>query len=70
MYTTKIEDKAIQLREKILDNKRMSEIDDIETWITNMINILKLSGTEVEDLGLLDLVERFKDELHFYKING
>ena len=35
-----------------------------------MINILKLSGTEVEDLGLLDLVERFKDELHFYKING
>ena len=70
MYTTKIEDKAIQLREKILDNKRMSEIDDIETWITNMINILKLSGTEVEDLGLLDLVERFKDELPFYKING
>ena len=65
MYTSEIENKAIEQREKILENKRMPEIDDIETWITNRINILKLPGTEVEDPGLLDSVE-----LHFHRLNG
>ena len=65
MYTSEIENKAIEQRGKILENKRMPEIDDIETWITNRINILKLPGTEVEDPGLLDSVE-----LHFHRLNG
>ena len=65
MYTSEIENKAIEQWEKILENKRMPEIDDIETWITSRINILKRPGTEVEDPGLLDSVE-----LHFHRFNG
>ena len=61
MYTTDKGKKAVELRENILENKRVPEVDDTETWISNRINVLKLSGTEVEDLGLIDLV-RFKDE--------
>ena len=55
MYTTDKEKKAVELRENILENKRVPEVDDIETWISNRINDL--------DLGLIDLV-RFKDEAH------
>lgn len=41
---------------------------DIERWITYRINTLKLSGTDVEDPGLLDLIKRFKGELHFHRL--
>ena len=70
IYNTDKEKKAVELRENILENKTIPEVDDIETWISNRINVLKLPGTEVQDPGLIDLVKRFKAELHFRKING
>lgn len=51
MHTTENETKALELKEKILKDKRYLEIDDIESWITNRISILKVSGTKVDDPG-------------------
>ena len=62
--------KVVELRENILENKIILEVDDIETWMSNRINVLKLPGTEAEDPVLVDLVTRFKDKLYFHKING
>ena len=59
--------KVVELRENILENKIILEVDDIETWMSNRINVLKLPGTEAEDPVLVDLV---KDKLYIHKING
>lgn len=62
--------KVVELRENILENKIILEVDDIETWMSNRINVLKLPGTEVEDPVLVDLVKSLKDKLYIHKING
>lgn len=62
--------KVVELRENILENKIILEVDDIETWMSNRINVLKLPGTEVEDPILVDLVKSLKDKLYIHKING
>ena len=62
--------KVVELRENILENKIILEVDDIETWMSNRINVLKLPGTEVEDPVLVDLVKSLKDKLYMHKING
>lgn len=71
MYTNDNEKKkVVELRENILENKIILEVDDIETWMSNRINVLKLPGTEVEDPVLVDLVKSLKDKLYIHKING
>ena len=70
MVNTENEGKAINLREKMLGQKKLPQVEDIERWITNRINSLKLAGTNVNDPGLMDLVRKFKDELKFHRING
>ena len=62
--------KVVELRENILENKIILEVDDIETWMSNRINVLKLPGTEAEDPVLVDLVKSLKDKLYIHKING
>lgn len=62
--------KVVELRENILENKIILEVDDIETWMSNRINVLKLPGTEVKDPVLVDLVKSLKDKLYIHKING
>ena len=34
------------------------------------MDMLKLSGTEVDDSGLMNIINRFRDELQFHKLNG
>ena len=70
MVNTENEGKAINQREKMLGQKKLPQVEDIERWITNRINSLKLAGTNVNDPGLMDLVRKFKDELKFHRING
>ena len=70
MVNMENEGKAINLREKILDQKKIPHVVDIEHWITNRTNTLKLAGTDVDNPGLMDLVRKFKDELKFHRING
>ena len=70
MYSTENEKKAAQLREDLLSKTRSPEVDYIEPWIAKRIKLLKLTGTEVEDLGLMKIIKRFKDELHFFSFNG
>ena len=70
MVNTENEGKAINRKEKKLDQKKIRQVKDTEQWITNRINTLKLAGTDVDDPGLMDLVRKFKDELKFHKING
>ena len=70
MYNSENDTKAIQLREEILEDKKIPDANNIKRWITNRINKLKLSGTDVEDQGLMNLVKRFRDELHFHRTNG
>ena len=70
MVNTENERKAINQREKMLGQKKLPQVEDIERWITNRINSLKLAGTNVNDPGLMDLVRNFKDELKFHRING
>ena len=70
MYSTENEKKAAQLREDLLSKTRSPEVDYIEPWIAKRIKLLKLTGTEVEDLGLMEIIKRFKDELHFFSVNG
>ena len=70
MYNSEKDTKAIQLREEILEDKKIPDANNIKRWITNRINKLKLSGTDVEDQGLMNLVKRFRDELHFHRTNG
>ena len=62
--------KAAEFWQNILENKIILEVDDIETWISNRINVLKLPGTEAEDPVLVDLVKSLKDKLYIHKING
>lgn len=70
MVNTENEGKAINRKEKKLDQKKIRQVKDTEQWITNRINTLKLAGTDVDDPGLMDLVRKFKDELKFHRING
>ena len=70
MCSSENEKKAIQLKEQLLQSKSRPQVDEIERWVKNRLNQLRLSGTDVEDKGLLNLVKRFRDELHFHKING
>ena len=70
MVNMENEGKAINLKEKKLDQKKIPQVADIEQQITNRINTLKLAGTDVDDPELMDLVRKFKDELKFHKING
>ena len=70
MYNSENDTKAIELREQTLEDKKILDVKDIERLITNRINELKLSGTDVEDQGLMNLVKRFRDELHFHRTNG
>ena len=70
MYSTENEKKAAQLREDILSKTRSSIVDDIEAWIAKRIKLLKVTVTEVEDLVLMEIIKRFKDELHFFNFNG
>lgn len=53
MVISEIEDKAAKLREKMLEKKKMPEVQDIEWWITNWMNSLKLSRTDVDDPSLI-----------------
>lgn len=70
MVNTENEGKAINRKEKKLDQKKIRQVKDTEQWITNRINTLKLAGTDVDDPELMDLVRKFKDELKFHRING
>ena len=70
MCSSENEKKAIQLKEQLLQSKSRPQVDEIERWVKNRLNQLRLSGTDVADKGLLNLVKRFSDELHFHKING
>ena len=62
------EDKAIELRKKMLKNK-MPKVQYTEWQITNRMNSLKLSRTYVDDPGLMNLVKKFRDNLQFHRIN-
>ena len=62
------EDKAIELRKKMLKNK-MPKVQYTEWQITNRMNSLKLSRTYVDDPGLMNLVKKFRDKLQFHRIN-
>ena len=70
IYNSEKEKKETDLRERILENKSCPEVEDIESWLVKSINLLKLSGTEVDDPGLMEMVKILKDELHFQKAKG
>ena len=63
-------EKAADLRERVLENKSCPEVEDIESWITKRIKLLKLAETEIVNPGLMEMVKIFKDEPHFHKANG
>ena len=65
MYNTEKEKKAVDLREEMLKNRSYPDVEEIEAWMNNRINILKLSGANI-DPGLMDIVKRFRYELHFH----
>ena len=69
-YHNSENEKAADLRERVLENKSCPEVEDIESWITKRTKLLRLAGTEVDNPGLVEMVKIFKDELHFHKANG
>ena len=70
IYNSENEKKESDLRERILEKKSCPEVEDIESWVVKSINLLKLSGTEVDHPGLMEMVKIFKNELHFQKAKG
>ena len=58
IYNTEKEKKAVDLREEMLNNRSYPNVEQIETWITSRINILKLSGMNVDDPGLMNIVKQ------------
>ena len=62
IYNSENKKKAADLIERTLENKSCPEIEDIESWVAKRINLLKLSGTDVDDPGLMKMVKILKDE--------
>ena len=61
IYNPEKEKKAADLRKRIFKNKPGPEVEDIESWVPNSINLLNLSRTEVDDPELMEIVKIFKD---------
>ena len=69
MYNSEEEKKAVDCREINLKDQSYP-VEKVEKWIIKRMDILKLSGTEVDDPGLMNIINRFRDELQFHKLNG
>ena len=69
MYNSEEEKKAVDCREINLKDHSY-HVEKVEKWIIKRMDILKLSGTEVDDPGLMNIINRFRDELQFHKLNA
>ena len=69
MYNSEEEKKEVDCREINLKDQSYP-VEKVEKWIIKRMDILKLSGTEVDDSGLMNIINRFRDELQFHKLNG